>query len=419
MRIVHTSDWHLGSKWASTVSRLDDMRKYIIPEIMDLAVTRRADLLVIAGDLFDSFNRESVAECAALVREPFHRLFNEGVSIALIPGNHDQIEVFSLLQAVLGHDDTDSPGQFIVFSNALVRRFREMQIVGVPFLPDTYLDEVQRARGAAWSTNPFEGMSKKSSIYEQLITLLLDQAAGNQLPAVLIGHFAVRGDQPKGADAAHVENYPGEERNYPDLFIRLGKLQRHTEFPRYNALGHVHELREIAAGPAPTYFSGAPDFIHRKDNLERKPQVLVVDIPNRGEVQVERVPITRATPVVNQTVKTEADIRALADAVGPDGCTRALGHIIIEVGQIGDFGPLCNVAYDLFPRLKAARGVVPKTPQGTAYDLTETAEYDAISDPRPLMEDHFARLYKDDPHLPLLRELFAELMAGGKLDSPA
>ncbi len=414
MRIVHTSDWHLGSKWGSTVSRLEDMKKHIIPEIMDIAVTRRADLLVIAGDLFDSFNRESVAECAALVREPFRRLFSEGVSIALIPGNHDQIEVFSLLQAVLGHDDTESRGQFIVFSDARVRRFRDIQIVGVPFLPDPYLDQVQRARGVTWSTNPFEGMSKKSGIYEQLITLLLDQAACNQLPAILIGHFAVRGDQPKNAEAAQVENYPGEERNYPDLFIRLGKLQRHTDYPRYNALGHVHELREVAVGPVPTYYSGAPDFIHRKDNPERKPQVLVVDIPSRGEVQVERLPITQATPVVNQVVKTEADIQALADAVGPDGCLRALGHVIIEVGHIADFGPLCNAAYDLFPRLKLARGVVPKTPQGTAYDLTETPEYDAISDPRPLMEEHFSRVYKDDPHLPLLRELFAELVASAK-----
>ena len=54
MKILHTSDWHLGKK-LENFSRLEE-QKYILDEICNIADAQEVDLIIIAGDLFDTFN---------------------------------------------------------------------------------------------------------------------------------------------------------------------------------------------------------------------------------------------------------------------------------------------------------------------------------------------------------------------------
>jgi len=87
MKILHTADWHLG-KWLDDYSRLPE-QKEILEEICEIAERELADVVVIAGDLFDTFNPS--AEAQDLFYKTLRRLGNNGKRVVVaIAGNHDQ-----------------------------------------------------------------------------------------------------------------------------------------------------------------------------------------------------------------------------------------------------------------------------------------------------------------------------------------
>ena len=53
MRILHTSDWHLGRKLCGQ-ERADEFRRFL-DWLTDTLICERADALVVAGDVFDSY----------------------------------------------------------------------------------------------------------------------------------------------------------------------------------------------------------------------------------------------------------------------------------------------------------------------------------------------------------------------------
>jgi exonuclease SbcD len=54
MKILHTADWHLGKK-LDNISRLEE-QKEVLQEICDIADQQQVDVVIVAGDLFDTFN---------------------------------------------------------------------------------------------------------------------------------------------------------------------------------------------------------------------------------------------------------------------------------------------------------------------------------------------------------------------------
>ena len=60
MKILHTSDWHLGKKLEG-YSRIIEQKKFI-DELIDIADEKEVDIVVVAGDIFDVPNPPSEAE---------------------------------------------------------------------------------------------------------------------------------------------------------------------------------------------------------------------------------------------------------------------------------------------------------------------------------------------------------------------
>lgn len=54
MRILHTADWHLGKR-LENFSRIPEQED-VLDEICDIAEQQQVDAVLIAGDLFDTFN---------------------------------------------------------------------------------------------------------------------------------------------------------------------------------------------------------------------------------------------------------------------------------------------------------------------------------------------------------------------------
>lgn len=89
MRIIHTADWHLG-KTLEGRSRLEEQADFL-DELCRIVEEERIDLVLIAGDVFDTVNPPAQAE--QLFYESLARLADNGRrQVVVIAGNHDHPE---------------------------------------------------------------------------------------------------------------------------------------------------------------------------------------------------------------------------------------------------------------------------------------------------------------------------------------
>ncbi len=89
MRILHTSDWHLG-KSLEQVNRIDEQREFI-DWLCKTAEDQKVQLVLIAGDIYDTYNPSAAAE--ELFYNAINRLNDGGKrAVVVIAGNHDNPE---------------------------------------------------------------------------------------------------------------------------------------------------------------------------------------------------------------------------------------------------------------------------------------------------------------------------------------
>lgn len=84
MKILHTSDWHIGKKLMGK-DRGDEYRA-VLAEIADICEKEQVDLCLVAGDVFDTYTPSAEAE------EIFYlavRKIAEHSAVLIISGNHD------------------------------------------------------------------------------------------------------------------------------------------------------------------------------------------------------------------------------------------------------------------------------------------------------------------------------------------
>lgn len=86
MKIIHTSDWHLGISLHN--ASLIDEQRYFIDYLINVVKDQKVDAVIIAGDVFD--HSVSSSEAITLYNYAVTRLCNElGVPVVIAAGNHD------------------------------------------------------------------------------------------------------------------------------------------------------------------------------------------------------------------------------------------------------------------------------------------------------------------------------------------
>ncbi len=89
MKILHTADWHLGKR-LQEYSRIEE-QKLVLDEICQIANQQDVDLVLLAGDIFDTFN--PTHEAVELLYKTLRRLSKNGTRpIIAISGNHDSTQ---------------------------------------------------------------------------------------------------------------------------------------------------------------------------------------------------------------------------------------------------------------------------------------------------------------------------------------
>jgi len=98
LRILHTSDWHLGRSF-HRVNMLDAQAEFI-EHLVTTARERAVDAVVVSGDVYD----RAVPPLAAVevFDDALHRLADQGVPTVMISGNHDSARRLGVGAGLIG-----------------------------------------------------------------------------------------------------------------------------------------------------------------------------------------------------------------------------------------------------------------------------------------------------------------------------
>lgn len=131
MKILHTSDWHIGRQFHN-VSLLDDQR-HVLEQMIEIACQQQVDVILIAGDIYDRSVPPSQA--VALLDEIFDRINQLQIPIILISGNHDGAERLSFGSAQLAQSGVHILGNIENITQPVILKdeYGEVAFYGLPY----------------------------------------------------------------------------------------------------------------------------------------------------------------------------------------------------------------------------------------------------------------------------------------------
>lgn len=304
MRILHTSDWHVGKR-LNNRERLAEQAE-VLNEIAAICESEAIDLVLVAGDIFDTFTPSAEAE--ELFFSSIKKIAGEHRSVLLISGNHDDGVRLSAcaplaqeygiyvvgnarnplpLSSTRGVRPIASGKGYAIFENAGGEQ------VFVSMLP--YPNEAR-----------FKEEKSTLSYVEQMQAWMNEGAAQNTggLPSILMAHIFVLGGAVSegersidvgGARAVPVESLPGCD---------------------YVALGHLHKRQHFGKGHC--YYSGSPLQYAFDESADKG--VKVFDLTKNGVENLRDVPL--------QSGKRLVRIQALSVAEGMQRLQENAEHLV-------------------------------------------------------------------------------------------
>jgi exonuclease SbcD len=295
MKLLHTSDWHLGK-------RLDDFsrgeeQQAVLSEICEIADREQVDVVLVAGDLFDQFNPP--AEAVDLLYKTLKRLTSNGRRpVIAIAGNHDspdRIEAPDPLARECGIIFAGYPNSrvepFELESGLKVLNsddgFLELKLPGntVPLriLLTPYANEY-RLKTCLGAENMEEELRKVlQEKWQHLAGRYCDETGVN----VLVSHLLMvrNGDE--------LPEEPDDEK--PILHVGGAQAVFTENIPaniQYTALGHLHRMQNAGDQSVCVYYSGSP-LSYSFAEANQKKFVLLVDIEPGQAVKVGEIELTR------------------------------------------------------------------------------------------------------------------------------
>ncbi len=309
LKILHTADWHLG-KWLDNFSRLPE-QKEVLEEICTIADREAVDVVLIAGDLFDSFNPS--AEAQELFYKTLRRLGNNGKrAVVAIAGNHDQpdrIEAPDHLArecgiVLLGYPNSTSAtcnidgGLCITKSEAgFIELYLQHWDAPLRIIATPYANEF-RLKTYLGNENPEEELrTVLQNRWQELADKYCDDQGINMLCAHLF--FQVKGqaalEEPEdekpilhigGAQAIYAENIPKQI--------------------QYVALGHLHRYHVIATEPCPIVYSSSPLSYSFAEAGQTKYVVLIEAEPEQ-KLTYKNIALTKGKPLLRNRFENMED----------------------------------------------------------------------------------------------------------------
>lgn len=246
MRILHTSDWHIGKKLEGR-SRIEEQRK-VLYNISEIVREKGVDVVCVAGDVYDTYTPS--AESERLFYDVVSDITRCGAQIVVISGNHDDPTRLTASKAISLEGGVYFAGAGV--ENSIVAREKEYRAKLVEIADDYFVFEkdCEKVYFAALPYPTELRMKEKiadDESYEDKVKRYVREAMRNcgDLPVVLIAHlFMLGGVSTEGERPIDL----GGARILPPSII--------PENCVYTALGHLHK-RQVVSSSRNILYSGS------------------------------------------------------------------------------------------------------------------------------------------------------------------
>ncbi|MEO9653410.1 exonuclease SbcCD subunit D C-terminal domain-containing protein [Marinomonas sp.] len=284
MKILHSSDWHLGQHFMGK-SRKEEHAAFI-NWLLAVIEEEGIEALIIAGDIFDTGAPPSYA------REMYHQLVLDmkarHCQLFVVAGNHDSVSMLNESKSLLGYLDTQVTSQANrdhLEEHVLPITSKDGRVAAwlcaVPYLrPKDVLDSVA---GQSEQQKKQALQQQISDFYQQVYAIAEQKNAELDQPVAIIG-------------TGHLTAVGGQlSESVRDLYVgSLEALPTHV-FPKFDylALGHIHRAQAINKQGNFRY-SGSPIPLSF-DELAREKSVVIIDTER---LSTEHLSTEQTTPVI-------------------------------------------------------------------------------------------------------------------------
>jgi exonuclease SbcD len=298
MRLLHTSDWHLGRSFHGT--SLMEEQTQAMARIVEMAKEEEVDAVLIAGDIYD--RAIPPAEAVQLFNDTLAQLRLSGAAVIAIAGNHDshvRVSVYDPLLSALG-----------VSIRGEVRRSQEPVLVTprrggspVAIYPLPYLDPA--VDGHLLSTEQLPAaLLRHEDVTRLALERLHEDLRGRPgHRSVVVAHTFVAGGEPCESERE----------------LSVGNVEQVSvgAFAGFDlvALGHLHRCQDLD-GPRLAY-SGSPLPYSFSEQHQQK-VVRLIELNGAGVPAVERIPLNVGRPLatLEGTIEQLLHDPALESATG-------------------------------------------------------------------------------------------------------
>lgn len=318
MKILHTSDWHLGQSFF-TKSRKDEHQSFI-NWLLQQVESEQIDAVIIAGDIFDTGTPPSYA------REMYNQFVVDmqqlNCVLVVLGGNHDSVSTLNESKQILACLNT-----FVVASTGIAVDEQVFTIPDKLGQPAAILCAVPfiRARDVLQSVAGETGLQKRQALgdaikqhYQTLYQIALDkkQDSGLDLPIIATGHLTALG--------------VSQSESVRDIYIGTLDGFAADGFPPadYIALGHIHKPQIVAKSEHIRY-CGSPIPLSF-DELGTQKQVMLVEFSGAKRTSITSLDI----PVFQPMQVIKGDLAAIADGLksfATDPETDQISWLCLEV----------------------------------------------------------------------------------------
>ncbi|MBA3996235.1 MAG: exonuclease subunit SbcD [Candidatus Accumulibacter sp.] len=308
MRILHTSDWHLGQHFMGKSRQAE--HQALITWVLEQVETQAVDAVLIAGDIFDTGTPPSYAR--ELYNQLVGQLYKAGVPLLVLGGNHDSPATLGESRELLAHLGTtvigathaDPATQVIV----LPQRNGEPGCIvcAIPFVRPRDVLQSQAGQSAEDKQLSLQTAIQEhySAVFaaavegQQALAVQLGPNFGRQLPIIATGHLTTVG---ASSSESVREIYVGALEAFPT-----------SAFPPvdYIALGHIHRPQKVG-GLENIRYCGSPIPLGF-DEAKQGKEMLLVDIDSDGLKAVTVLPVPRFQALV----AVSGNLETLAGAIG-------------------------------------------------------------------------------------------------------
>jgi DNA repair protein SbcD/Mre11 len=374
MKILHTSDWHIGKVLKGQSRSAEQIA--VLGEVVDVAKAERPDLVLVAGDLFDS--AAPTPEATRIVTRALSALRGTGADVVAVAGNHDNGAALDALRPWADAAGIQLRGTVRSAADHVIDRRTAQgeawRLVALPFLSQRY---------AVRATEMFElTAAEAAQTYTDHLARLIGVLSGGFGPDtvnLVTAHLTVVGAKTGGGerDAHTIQAYA-----VPATIFPAGA--------HYVALGHLHRRQQVI-GPCPVHYCGSPLAVDFGEE-QNTPSVTIVEVTAQTAAKTRDVPITAAVPL--RTVRGTLD-----DLSSMDTGDAWLRVYVREQPRAG----LREEVQQLLPRAVEVRidpDMIPGAGSGAS------AAQRAGRSPRQLFADYLDSIGHSDDGV---RELFDEL----------